>query len=130
MLSNGDVFTLEDAAHHVAETGVDGVMAARGLLLNPAMFATGKQQNGTDKLRASWDVIDTFMNNVVRAPIPYKLVLHHLSEMCAIEGGVRGVLSKAQRMEMFETTNMVQLIDFLDNAKGNGGLKRITYEQR
>ncbi|RFU32173.1 hypothetical protein B7463_g4185, partial [Scytalidium lignicola] len=116
VLSNGDVFTLEDASRHVSETGVDGVMAARGLLLNPGMFAREEGKKGVEKLRASWDVIETFLNNVVRAPIPYKLVLHHLSEMCAIEGGVRGVLSKAQRAEMFETKYLLRPVGEQSNA--------------
>ncbi|KAH8808144.1 hypothetical protein F5884DRAFT_857688 [Xylogone sp. PMI_703] len=125
VLSNGDVFTLEDATRHVSETGVDGVMAARGLLLNPGMFAVQEGRSESERLRASWDVIETFLNNVVKAPLPFKLVLHHMSEMCAIESGVKGVLSKSQRAEMFETSNMLELIDFLDEVKGDGGLKRL-----
>ncbi|KAK6593948.1 putative trna dihydrouridine synthase [Botrytis cinerea] len=38
-LSNGDIFTLSDAFHHTSHTGVSGVMSARGLLENPALFA-------------------------------------------------------------------------------------------
>ncbi|KAI8910845.1 hypothetical protein EDD86DRAFT_127039 [Gorgonomyces haynaldii] len=36
---NGDIFTLQDADLAVERTGADGVMAARGLLANPALFA-------------------------------------------------------------------------------------------
>ncbi len=35
---NGDVFTLQDAQRAHAETDCDGVMAARGLMENPALF--------------------------------------------------------------------------------------------
>jgi tRNA-dihydrouridine synthase 4 len=35
---NGDVFTLQDAQRAHAETGCDGVMSARGLMENPALF--------------------------------------------------------------------------------------------
>lgn len=39
VLANGDVYSLKDAHDIARETGVDGVMAARGLLENPALFA-------------------------------------------------------------------------------------------
>ncbi|KAI9332650.1 dihydrouridine synthase-domain-containing protein [Obelidium mucronatum] len=39
IFANGDIFSLQDANEIVRETGVDGVMAARGLLENPALFA-------------------------------------------------------------------------------------------
>lgn len=39
VLANGDVYSLKDAHSIASETGVDGVMAARGLLENPALFA-------------------------------------------------------------------------------------------
>ena len=38
-MANGDVRSLSDAAEVRAATGVDGVMCARGMLENPAMFA-------------------------------------------------------------------------------------------
>lgn len=39
VIANGDVFTKEDADRLVAYTGVDGVMSARGLQANPALFS-------------------------------------------------------------------------------------------
>jgi len=39
VVANGDVKTLADLEETVAVTGCDGVMAARGMLENPAMFA-------------------------------------------------------------------------------------------
>jgi tRNA-dihydrouridine synthase 4 len=38
VIANGDVFSRDDMDRVVAQTGVDGVMAARGMLSNPAMF--------------------------------------------------------------------------------------------
>ena len=39
VLANGDVRSLEDARETRRRTGCDGVMSARGMLENPAMFA-------------------------------------------------------------------------------------------
>jgi hypothetical protein len=38
VIANGDAFTYADVEAITARTGCDGVMAARGLLANPAMF--------------------------------------------------------------------------------------------
>ncbi|XP_058115998.1 tRNA-dihydrouridine(20a/20b) synthase [NAD(P)+]-like [Anopheles ziemanni] len=39
MVANGDIFTLDDAEQMHRETQCDGVMTARGILSNPALFA-------------------------------------------------------------------------------------------
>ena len=39
VVGNGDLFTADDAAHILAETGCDGIMPARGTLGNPFLFA-------------------------------------------------------------------------------------------
>ena len=39
VIANGDVKSMEDVENTVAVTGVDGVMAARGILENPAMYS-------------------------------------------------------------------------------------------
>ena len=39
VVGSGDLFTADDVAHILAETGCDGVMLARGVLGNPFLFA-------------------------------------------------------------------------------------------
>lgn len=39
VIANGDIFTRDQADRIAMQTGVDGVMAARGLLANPALFS-------------------------------------------------------------------------------------------
>lgn len=119
-LSNGDVWTRADARRHVEETGVDGVMAARGILENPAMFdGEGRGDRG-----CPWEAVEVFMGRVVRAPVPWKLVVHHLSEMVGSDrvtgtvGGGRGTLvTKEERMGLMGCESMLEVVDWLDGVK-------------
>jgi len=115
-LSNGDVYTLADAKDHAERTGVDGVMSARGLLENPALF---KGFNG-----CPWEAVEIFLNKVARAPIPFKLVVHHLSEMVGsdrvtgtVGGGSGTLLNKEERMALMECGSMIEMIDWLDEIR-------------
>ena len=58
VFGNGSVFALSDAEDWRTKTGVDGVMAARGLLANPALFA-GYESTPTECVR---DFVDIVMN--------------------------------------------------------------------
>ena len=115
-LSNGDVFTLADARSHTEITGVDGVMSARGLLENPALF---KGFEG-----CPWEAVEVFMNKVVKAPIPFKLVVHHLSEMVGsdrmtgtVGGGPGTLMTKEERMQLMDCGSMLELMDWLDDVR-------------
>lgn len=85
-----------------------GLMSARGLLANPSLFS------GTG--RCDWDVVERFLGRAARAPIHFKLVTHHLTEMTGPGMGPdkRSLLNKRERVEMLENENMLDLIDWLD----------------
>lgn len=122
-LSNGDVFSLSEALSHTAITGVDGVMSARGLLQNPGLFSP----SFSERRNCAWEVVETFMNNVVREPIPFKLVLHHLSEMCGSDHSQSGktLLTKEERGWLMKCEGLGEVIDLLDEmGKLKGGLRR------
>lgn len=89
-----------------------GLMSARAILANPALYA------GHDA--CPWEAVEAFLNNVARCPLPFKLVLHHLSEMCAPGMGPNksALLSKAERTEMMACGNMLDLVDYLEEKKG------------
>ncbi|KAH8910736.1 FMN-linked oxidoreductase [Coniochaeta sp. PMI_546] len=91
---------------------LSGLMSARALLANPALYA------GYDA--CPWEAIETFMINVARAPLPFKLTLHHVSQMCAPGMGPNksALLTKLERAALMACTNMCDLIDFLDEKKG------------
>ena len=115
-IANGDVNTLKAAQEIASTTVVDGVMSARALLCNPALFKNYDS--------CPWEAVEKFMSYVVKAPIPFKLVMHHLTEMCGSGGhgkegrfGVSGaLLSKKERAGLIACGNMLELIDWLDNV--------------
>lgn len=117
VLSNGDVFSLGDAVRHCEATGADGVMAARGLLENPALFRGHET--------TPWEAIEYFMGRLVRAPIPFKLVVHHLGEMGGSDrgGGTTGeergrsVFGKEERRGLMACRDMLELMDWLDGVR-------------
>ncbi|KPM39932.1 hypothetical protein AK830_g6607 [Neonectria ditissima] len=106
-----------------SNTNLSGFMSARGLLANPALFAGHSA--------CPWEAVETFMCNVTRCPLPFKLALHHLQEMCGPGMGAdkSSLLSKKERAEMTGLANMCGLIDYLDDMieekNGRvGGLRR------
>ena len=116
MIANGDVFSLSDALATAQETGVDGILAARGLMQNPALF------QGYEN--CPWEAVEVFISKVMKRPIPFKLVVHHLTEMCGsdrvggiVGGGAGTLLSKEERMKLIACGNIVELVDFLDSVR-------------
>ncbi|CAM1507231.1 Fc.00g068720.m01.CDS01 [Cosmosporella sp. VM-42] len=119
--------TLKDIPESInptpSNTNLSGFMSARGLLANPALFA--------GHAACPWEAVETFMCKIARAPLPWKLTLHHLQEMCGsgMGGDKSALLTKAERAELNGLRNMVELIDFLDERIEEktgrvGGLRR------
>jgi len=97
-----------------------GLMSARALLANPALFAGYES--------CPWEAVDMFMNNVARAPLPLKLGIHHLTEMCGTGFGPdrsSALLGKKERIRLTEFDNWIDVIDFLDDAKKARGIEPI-----
>jgi tRNA-dihydrouridine synthase len=103
VLANGDVYTIEDAHRITKETGVDGVMAARGLLENPALFA------GFDKTPT--DAISQFIHYAVQGGMRHELVVHHLTEM------MTKTSTKRERAGLATCNDMVDVVDWLDSRE-------------
>ncbi|PHH93148.1 hypothetical protein CDD83_3 [Cordyceps sp. RAO-2017] len=104
-------------------TRLAGFMSARGLLANPALFA--------GHAACPWEALETFMCNVARCPLPFKLVAHHVAQMCGPGMGAdkSALLPKKERAKLTDLTNMLDLVDFLDDKMEQqtgrkGGLRR------
>ncbi|QYS94467.1 tRNA-dihydrouridine synthase 3 [Trichoderma simmonsii] len=120
--SNNNILAQKQQKPKPSNTNLSGFMSARGLLANPALFAGHSA--------CPWETLETFMCNVARCPLPLKLVVHHVQEMCAPGMGddKSSLLSKKERAKLVDFTNMADLIDFLDEKieehTGQKGMRR------
>lgn len=106
-----------------SNTQLSGFMSARGLLANPALYA--------GYATCPWEALETLMCRIAQAPLPFKLAHHHIQEIVGTGYGddKSSLLSKKERAKMNELTNMVDLIDFLDEKVEEhtgqvGGIRR------
>ncbi|KAK9439380.1 Dihydrouridine synthase [Metarhizium brunneum] len=135
LLLSGDVFDLsalpirstrppdpDPSTPRPSTTHLSGFMSARGLLANPALFA--------GHAACPWEAVETLMCRVARAPLPFKLALHHVQEMAAPGMGPdkRALLNKRERAELNACGSMLDLVDFLDakveEHTGRKGMRR------
>lgn len=100
VIANGDAFGTTSIKQIVEKTGADGVMAARGILSNPAMFA------GFDS--TPWSAVELFWDIVTSYGLPYRLTQHHFSEM------LDKALTKDERKSMNSCNSIVELLDWFD----------------
>lgn len=100
VIANGDVFSVADGLRIAAYTGCDGVMAARGLLSNPGLFA--------GYTHTPWSAIELFWDKATAYGLPYRLTQHHFSEM------LDAVLSKRDKRDMNECRNLIELLEWFD----------------
>jgi tRNA-dihydrouridine synthase 4 len=103
VLANGDAYKRSDVKKIVAMTGADGVMAARGMLENPALFA------GHDSTPV--ECVHMFLEKAAHYTIPFPLVLHHFSEMTVRMPG----MTKKARKVLMECRDLVDLIDYAED---------------
>ncbi|KAJ2388304.1 tRNA dihydrouridine synthase, partial [Coemansia sp. RSA 2559] len=73
VIANGSIFTLRDAETMYEQTGVNGVMAARGLLQNPALFA------GYD--HTPLECVERYVNCALAYGTPTFILHHHIMYM-------------------------------------------------
>ena len=117
--------SLEPPSFRPSNTKLTGLMSARGILANPALYAGHSS--------TPWSAVETFLRHAVVAPLPLKLIQHHLGEMCApgmAAHDKHALLTKAERATLVSLTNMCDVLDFMDDAcerktGQEGGIGRI-----
>ncbi|KAI5956446.1 DUS4 [Candida jiufengensis] len=102
VIANGDCFTLEDCNKIVEYTKVDGVMSARGILANPALF---KGYNKTP-----WGAVEMFMDLTTSYGLPFKISQHHVSQFLE-----NMEISKKIVKQLNDCKNMIEMIDLMDD---------------
>nr|ACQ58097.1 tRNA-dihydrouridine synthase 4-like PP35 [Anoplopoma fimbria] len=104
VIANGDIKHLRDVESTYQLTGVDGVMAARGLLTNPAMFS-GYEDT---PLECIWDWVDI----AIEQGTQFTCFHHHLIYM------LERVSSQPERKVFNSLTSTSAVIDYLQNTYG------------
>ncbi len=100
VFANGDIFTLNDAETTVEQTGVKGVMAARGLLDNPALFA------GYD--HTPLECIEKYVRLAIGYGSNHFIMHHHLMYM------MDSSMSKAEKRKFNSLTSIAGILDYLE----------------
>eukprot|EP00735_Rhodelphis_limneticus_P013167 TRINITY_DN6714_c0_g1::TRINITY_DN6714_c0_g1_i1::g.3011::m.3011 TRINITY_DN6714_c0_g1::TRINITY_DN6714_c0_g1_i1::g.3011 ORF type:complete len:193 (+),score=18.20,sp/Q32M08/DUS4L_MOUSE/45.16/3e-51,Dus/PF01207.12/2.1e-35,Oxidored_FMN/PF00724.15/0.0002,His_biosynth/PF00977.16/3.1e+02,His_biosynth/PF00977.16/0.0013,TMP-TENI/PF02581.12/0.049,TMP-TENI/PF02581.12/1.8e+03 TRINITY_DN6714_c0_g1_i1:407-985(+) len=101
VIANGDVFSMDDVTSIVDHTKVDGVMSARGILENPALYA------GYDYTPPEC-VVD-FLRTSLSLHANFHLTHHHLAFMMTPQ------LTEADRRIFTSLHSMPGVIDFLED---------------
>nr|OQO22756.1 hypothetical protein B0A51_07225 [Rachicladosporium sp. CCFEE 5018] len=108
ILANGDANHPSVLAEIITKTCAAGTMSARGILENPTVFAS--------LAVTPVESVQKFMKYAVKHPIPFPLLLHHLSEMSA---GVKG-MNKKEKSRLMACRDLFDAIDFVEEKWGLG----------
>lgn len=100
VVANGDIKTLEDVQMVRHATGVDGVMAARGILENPAMFAG---YSNTPK-----NCVQDWVKLAISTGTPFVSFHHHLIYMC------ERILSRSERKFFNTLSSTTAVLEYLE----------------
>ncbi|ESO82322.1 hypothetical protein LOTGIDRAFT_134818 [Lottia gigantea] len=99
VIANGDIKTLQDVKHVVTETGVNGVMAARGILTNPTMYT------GSDV--TSIQCIKQWCDLALDLGTPFPIFHHHLIYM------MEKLLCRSERRIFNSLVSTTGVLEFL-----------------
>ncbi|KAG5671834.1 hypothetical protein PVAND_002008 [Polypedilum vanderplanki] len=102
VIFNGDINSLEEAEKFYDITKCDGMMSARGILSNPALFANFEKT----PISCVQDWID--INHMQQDKLTTQNFHHHLTFM------LERILKKPDRIQFNEFTKKQQCLDFLE----------------
>lgn len=101
VVANGDCFSAGDCQRIADYTKVDGVMSARGVLANPALFA--------GYTTTPWSAIEVLLDAALAYGLSFRLLQHHVSQMAD------KLLPKLSMRQLHALKLNIELIDWLDD---------------
>lgn len=104
LIANGDVKSLESAENLYRESNCEGVMSARSMLTNPALFS-GHSTTPLDCVQDWLDITSTI-------PTPFLCFHHHLVFM------LEKTLPKKSRLFFNSLQNKTAVLEFLEDTYG------------
>lgn len=104
VIANGSIFSLKDADEMYEKTGVDGVMSARGLLQNPALFAGYET--------TPWECIEDYVKLAIGYGTNSFIFHHHLMFM------FEDIMSNAERKTFNTLSSIPAILDHLEDYWG------------
>lgn len=120
VVANGDIFTYEDATETCELTGVNGVMAARGLLCNPALFYDENDNSGIAPVSCVSDWLNIILG---LGGYPYKLIHQQLMFM------LYKVHNKIEKREFNEIRSVSGILDFFADRGVNIDLNPYVFNE-
>ncbi|ORY81491.1 hypothetical protein BCR37DRAFT_380393 [Protomyces lactucae-debilis] len=107
VIANGDVINAAEARRIYEATGCAGVMSARGLFANPALFSRTRRE---DAVGCPWHAVERFMDHAIQTKLHPKLLQSHLVEMF----GSGRFWDKKTRIAFMEERTTAGISDFID----------------
>lgn len=101
VIANGNVFTRQEAEDLHNLTGADGIMSARGLLENPALFA------GFD--RTPWEAVERYIELAISYGSCHAIMHHHLVSM------MQSILPNSFARHFNTLSSIPSVLDFVSN---------------
>jgi tRNA-dihydrouridine synthase 4 len=101
VIANGNIFTREQAEELHLITGANGIMSARGLLENPALFA------GFDK--TPWEAVQKYVELAITYGSCHAIMHHHLVTM------MQNILPNSSARHFNTLTSIPSIIDYIND---------------
>ena len=100
VIANGNIFTRQEAEDLYSQTGADGIMSARGLLENPALFA------GYNK--TPWEAVERYIELAIRYGSCHAIMHHHLVTM------MQSILPASSARHFNTLSSIPSIINFIN----------------